>query len=130
MEEIWNFIKLTFAIIVGTIASFLGGFDVLLQTLLMFVIIDYLTGVTRAGFEHKLSSNKGFKGIVKKVMIFTMVGIAFQLDRAFNTEQLRNIVIAFYIANEGLSILENSSTLGLPIPNKLKTILNSIKGDK
>lgn len=127
MKQVYNADKLAFSVIIGAVVSFLGGFDILLQTLLIFIVIDYLTGLIKAGIEHKLSSKIGFKGIVKKIMMIILVGVAFQLDKTFNTEQLRNMVVAFYIANEGLSILENSIKLGLPIPEKVKIILEELR---
>jgi toxin secretion/phage lysis holin len=127
MKQVYNADKLAFSVIIGAVVSFLGGFDILLQTLLIFIVIDYLTGLIKAGLEHKLSSKIGFKGIVKKIMMIILVGVAFQLDKTFNTEQLRNMVVAFYIANEGLSILENSIKLGLPIPEKVKIILEELR---
>ena len=95
MKQVYNADKLAFSVIIGAVVSFLGGFDILLQTLLIFIVIDYLTGLIKAGLEHKLSSKIGFKGIVKKIMMIILVGVAFQLDKTFNTEQLRNMVVAF-----------------------------------
>ncbi|MBG9980435.1 phage holin family protein [Facklamia lactis] len=112
---------------------YLGSADGFLYALLAFVIVDYLTGVLRAGVERKLSSTIGFKGIAKKIMIFIMVGIAHLVDAYLLTEAnglTRTAVIFFYISNEGLSIIENSGAIGLPIPKKLRTALKQLNNDE
>lgn len=103
--------------------------DIFIYTLLTFVICDYITGVIRAGFEKKLSSNVGFKGIAKKIIIFIIVGVANLCDKNLikNEPMIRSAIIFFYIANEGLSILENSLAMGIPIPKKLKILLEQFK---
>lgn len=106
--------------------SFFNGWDILIITLLYFVIIDYITGIMVSMINHKLSSEVGFKGIFKKIMIFFMVGLSVKLDMLLNISELRYIVIMFYIVNEGISILENASLLGLPIPNKIKQIFDKL----
>ena len=125
MKEFWNTIQLIFTGVGGWLGYFLGGCDGLLYALLAFVIIDYITGVMCAVIDKKLSSEVGFKGIFKKVLIFLLVGIANILDvQVIGTGSvLRTAVIFFYLANEGLSILENSAIIGLPVPDKLKDML-------
>lgn len=111
---------------------YLGTPDGFLYTLLAFVLIDYLTGVLRASVEKNLSSAIGFKGIAKKVMIFSLVGAAHLLDVYIipdGNDLIRTTVVFFYISNEGLSIIENSIALGLPIPKHLKLALKSLKDD-
>ena len=124
-EEFWNTIQLVFAAIGGWLGWFLGGCDGLLYALIAFVVIDYITGVMCAISDHTLSSEVGFKGICRKVLIFLLVGVANVLDvQVIGTGSvLRTAVIFFYISNEGVSLLENAGHLGLPIPKKLKDIL-------
>lgn len=131
MDNILTYIRIAFAAIGGVLGGFLGGLDGLVYALIAFVIIDYLTGVMVAITEKRLSSEVGFKGICKKIVIFALVGIAHILDtRIIQTGSvLRTAVIFFYIANEGISILENAALLGLPIPEKLKSVLEQIKDE-
>lgn len=128
MKEFWNTIQLIFAAIGGWLGYFLDGCDGLLYALLAFVIIDYITGVMCAVIDKKLSSEVGFKGIFKKVLIFLLVGVANILDvQVIGTGSvLRTAVIFFYISNEGVSLLENAAHLGLPIPQKVKTVLEQL----
>ena len=126
----WNEIRLT-AAIVGTILSeWLGGFDGLLEVLVVFMVIDYVTGVFCAIAEKKLSSAVGFLGILQKCFIILLVGMANAVDSNIlggNDHLLRTAVIFFYLSNEVISILENAGRLGLPIPDKLKDFLSQIK---
>ena len=128
MKEFWNMIQLLFAGIGGWLGYFLGGCDGLLIALLLFVITDYITGVMCAIADKKLSSAVGFKGICRKVLIFLLVGIANILDmQVIGTGSvLRTAVIFFYISNEGVSLLENAGHLGLPIPVKIKAVLEQL----
>ena len=128
MKEFWNTIQLVFAGIGGWLGWFLGGCDGLLYALIAFVVIDYITGVMCAIADKNLSSEVGFKGICRKVLIFLLVGIANVLDiQVIGTGSvLRCAVIFFYISNEGVSLLENAGHLGLPIPEKLKAILEQL----
>ena len=128
MKEFWNTIQLIFAAIGGWLGYFLGGCDGLFYALLAFVIIDYITGVMCAVVDKKLSSEVGFKGIFKKMLIFLLVGVANILDVQVigSGSVLRTAVIFFYISNEGVSLLENAAHLGLPIPQKVKTVLEQL----
>lgn len=128
MKEFWNTIQLIFTAIGGWLGWFLGGCDGLLYALIAFVAIDYITGVMCAVIDHRLSSEVGFKGIFKKVMIFLLVGVANILDvQVIGTGcVLRTAVIFFYISNEGVSLLENAAYLGLPVPEKIKTVLEQL----
>ena len=110
------------------LGRFLGGMDGLLYALIAFVIVDYITGVMCAVVDKNLSSSVGFKGICRKVLIFAMVGVAHILDANVigDGSVLRAAVIFFYISNEGVSLLENASHLGLPIPEKMKEILEQL----
>lgn len=125
MKEFWNVIQMVFAAIGGWLGWFLGGCDGLLIALVVFVVIDYVTGVMCAVSDKKLSSEVGFKGICRKVLIFLLVGIANILDvQVIGTGSvLRTAVIFFYLSNEGVSLLENAAHLGLPVPEKMKDIL-------
>jgi len=128
MKEIWNWIQLAISAIGGVMGWFLGGLDGLLYALLTFVVIDYITGVMCAIADRKLSSKIGFKGIFKKVLIFVMVAIGHILDTNLigTGSVLRTAVIFFYLSNEGISFLENAAHLGLPIPSKLKAVLEQL----
>ena len=128
MKEFWNTIQLIFSAVGGWLGYFLGGCDGLLYALIAFVVIDYITGVMCAIISRELSSAVGFKGIFRKVMIFLLVGIANIIDvQVIGTGAvLRTAVIFFYISNEGVSLLENAGHLGLPIPEKIKTVLEQL----
>lgn len=128
MKEFWNSIQLVFAAVGGWLGYFLGGCDGLLYALIAFVVIDYITGVMCAINDHALSSEVGFKGICRKVLIFLLVGIANVLDvQVIGTGSvLRTAVIFFYISNEGLSLVENAAHLGLPVPEKIKSVLEQL----
>lgn len=128
MKEFWNMVQMVFAAVGGWLGYFLGGNDGLLYALIAFVVIDYITGVMCAITDRKLSSAVGFKGIFRKVLIFLLVGIANIIDvQVIGTGAvLRTAVIFFYISNEGVSLLENAGHLGLPIPEKIKTVLEQL----
>ena len=129
MKEFWNDIQIIFTALGGWLGWFLGGNDGLLYALLAFVIIDYITGVMCAIVDKKLSSEVGFKGICRKVLIFLLIGIANILDSEVikTGSVLRTAVIFFYISNEGISLLENASHLGLPVPEKIKEVLEQLQ---
>lgn len=128
MKEFWNMIQMVFAAVGGWLGYYLGGCDGLLLALVAFAAADYLTGVMCAVSDRKLSSNVGFKGICRKVLIFLLVGIANILDvHVIGTGSvLRTAVIFFYISNEGVSLLENAAHLGLPVPEKIKAVLEQL----
>lgn len=128
MKEFWNGIQFVFAGVGGWLGYFLGGCDGLIIALVIFVVTDYITGVMCAIADQKLSSAVGFKGICRKVLIFLLVGIANVLDvQVIGTGSvLRTAVIFFYISNEGVSLLENVGYLGLPIPEKIKDVLEQL----
>ena len=130
MKQFWNATQAIFTAVGGWLGWFLGGCDGLLYTLIAFVAVDYLTGFMCAIVDQKLSSEVGFKGIFRKILIFILVGIANILDvNIIGTGcVLRTAVIFFYLSNEGVSLLENAAYLGLPIPEKLKDVLEQIHG--
>lgn len=128
MKEFWNTIQVIFTAIGGWLGYFLGGCDGLVYALLLFVVADYITGVMCAIADKKLSSEVGFKGICRKVLIFVLVGIANVLDVQIigSGSVLRTAVIFFYISNEGVSLLENAAHLGLPVPEKMIAVLKQL----
>ncbi|MGI6227893.1 MAG: phage holin family protein [Peptococcales bacterium] len=132
MKDVINTIQLIFTAIGGYIGWFLGGFDGLVYSLVAFVVIDYITGLMVAVLEKKVSSSIGFKGIFKKVLIFTFVGIGHIVDFHIikDGSAVRTAVIFFYLSNEGLSIIENSVKVGLPMPEKLKEVFLTMKEEK
>ena len=128
MKEFWNLCQFLFTAAGGWLGYFLGGCDGLLIALVIFAVADYITGVMCAVADKKLSSEVGFKGICRKVIIFMLVGVAHVIDvNVIATGSvLRTAVIFFYLSNEGVSLLENAAHLGLPIPEKLKIVLEQL----
>ena len=128
MNEFWNTIQLIFAAVGGWLGYFLGGCDGLLYALIAFVAIDYITGVMCAISDKTLSSEVGFKGICRMVLIFLLVGIGHIVDAQVigSGGVLRTAVIFFYLSNEGVSLIENAAHLGLPVPDKLKAVLEQL----
>ena len=128
MKDFWNVIQLIFSALGGWLGYFLGGCDGLLYTLLAFTAMDYITGIMCAVNDHTLSSEVGFRGICRKVLIFMLVGIANILDADVvgTGSVLRTAVIFFYISIEGVSVLENAAHLGLPVPEKIKMVLEQL----
>ena len=128
MKEFWNLCQFLFTAAGGWLGYFLGGCDGLLIALVIFAVADYITGVMCAISDKKLSSEVGFKGICRKVIIFMLVGVAHVIDVNViaTCSVLRTAVIFFYLSNEGVSLLENAGHLGLPIPEKLKVVLEQL----
>ena len=128
MKEFWNTIQFIFTVLGGWLGYFLGDCDGLLIALVAFVSIDYVTGLMCAISDRRLSSKAGFRGICRKVLIFTLVGVANIIDiQIIHTGSvLRTAVMFFYLSNEGVSLLENATHLGLPIPKKLKEVLEQL----
>ena len=122
MKEFWISVQVAFTAIGGWLGWFLGGCDGLLYALLAFVVIDYVTGVMCAVVDRRLSSAIGFRGIFKKVLIFALVGIGHILDAYV----IGTGIIFFYLSNEGVSLIENAAHLGLPVPEKLKAVLEQL----
>lgn len=120
--------RFTQNVAIGTILSFFMGMDEALKCLILLMILDYASGVFNAVREKKLSSSVGFVGITKKMTILIVVGTALIVDGFIKANQIiYHAAIAFYIANEGISILENSKKMGLPIPNKISDVLEQIR---
>lgn len=132
MKIFTDVVHYAWAIMGGFVGWFLGGFDGFLYALMVFVIIDYLTGVMVAILEKKLSSAVGFRGIFKKILIFCLVAIGHIIDTQViqNGSVLRTAVIFFYLSNEGISILENVAMIGLPVPEQLKSVLQQLRDEK
>lgn len=134
IDLVWAKVQMAFAAIGGWLGYFVGGADGLLITLLVFMVLDYVTGVMCGIVDKKLSSAVGFKGLFRKVLIFALVGVGHVVDmNVIGTGgALRSAVICFYLSNEGVSLLENAAHLGLPVPDKLKDILAQLhnRGDK
>jgi len=132
MKNLITILQTIFATAGGYVGWFLGGVDGFMYALITFVVIDYLTGLMVAVLEKKLSSQIGFRGIFKKVLIFAFVGIGNIIDVYIikNGSAIRTAVIFFYISNEGISIIENATKIGLPIPQKLKDILEQINKEE
>lgn len=128
LEKIFNSVSVVSGIIGGGAAYWLGGWDTLLWTLLTFIILDYVTGVIKGIYQKNLSSEISFRGLLKKVVIIIMVVVANSLQKLLgDSVPLREIVIVFYIANEGISLLENSAVLLPDMPEGLKNVLLSLR---
>ena len=128
IDLIWAKIQAAITVIGGWMGYFLGGLDGLMIALVIFVVLDYVTGIMCAIADKKLSSSVGFKGICRKVLIFLLVGVAHIVDLHVvgSGSVLRGAVVCFYLSNEGVSMLENAAHLGLPVPEKLKVILEQL----
>ena len=130
IDIIWVKVQAAVASIGGYLGYFVGGVDGLMTALLIFMVLDYITGLMCAIADKKLSSAVGFKGICKKVLILMLVGVAHIVDlHVVGTgDALRSAVVCFYLSNESVSMLENAAHLGLPIPEKLKSVLAQLHG--
>ncbi|KXZ39187.1 toxin secretion/phage lysis holin [Alkalithermobacter thermoalcaliphilus JW-YL-7 = DSM 7308] len=134
MKDWVDILKVIFTAIGGYLGYFLGALDGFLYALIVFVVVDYVLGVMCAVVEKHLSSEIGARGIFKKVVIFSLVGVAHIIDQNIigGGSAIRTAVIFFYLSNEGISIIENATRIGLPIPSKLRDVLEQLKngGDK
>ena len=130
IDIVWAKIQMAVAAIGGWLGYFLGGMDGLMIALIVFMVLDYITGLMCAIADKKLSSAVGFRGICKKVLILMLVGVAHIVDlHVVGTgDALRSAVVCFYLSNESVSMLENAAHLGLPIPEKLKSVLAQLHG--
>lgn len=129
MNSITDYFKTALALLGGMLGWFLGGLDSLFYALIAFVALDYITGVLVAIHDKKVSSEIGFKGICKKFLIFMIVSMGNIIDKYIlgSGSALKTLLIMFYLSNEGISILENAKLLGLPIPQKLKDVIQQLK---
>lgn len=126
-----KYLKLFLGGLNSVVGYLLGGLDAMLICLFTFMILDYLTGIIKAFKNKKLSSETGFYGILKKITILVVIMVAVQVDIALQlNDVMRYLAIGFYIANEGLSILENAGEIGIPLPEKLKESLEKLRSDE
>ena len=132
IDLIWTKIQIAVTALGEWLGYFLGGMDGLLIALVVFAALDYVTGVMCAIADRTLSSAVGFKGVMRKVIIFALVGVGHILDTQVvgTGSALRSAVICWYLSNEGISILENAAHLGLPVPDKLRTVLEQLHDRK
>lgn len=128
--QVKTIVGISGAAVVAAISQLFGGWDMWLQVLVAFIVLDYVTGVLAALYNKELDSSVGHKGIIKKVLILCLVAVAYQLDNLAGTEIIRVAVIGFYVGTEGLSIIENAIKAGLNVPDKLKDALVQIKGSE
>ena len=127
MDKLFNWISVIGGVIGGFLAYWLGGWDTLLKTIVCLVVLDYITGWIKAILHKKLSSEIGFKGLLKKIVMFIVIAVAYAIQGLMGgTVPLREVVIMFYIANEALSLLENAAEF-VPVPDKLKEILLQLR---
>lgn len=128
IDIVWAKLQMGVSAVGGWLGYFLGGMDGLLIALVVFMALDYVTGVMCAISDKALSSAVGFRGICRKVLILLLVGVAHIVDAHVvgTGEALRTAVVCFYLSNEGVSMLENAAHLGLPAPEKLKAILEQL----
>ena len=128
MDKYFNDISIVFGLVGGFICSFLGGWDMLLKSIVILMVLDYVTGLLKSIYNKKLSSEVGFKGIIKKIGYLLIVALSVQLDTITGeTGAIRTLVIYFFVANEGISILENWGSMGLPLPKKIIETLEQLK---
>ena len=127
MEKLFNWISVVFGAAGGILSYWLGGWDVLLKTIVFLAIADYITGWIKGIYTKQLSSEIGFKGLLKKIVMFIVIAVSFVIQGLIGgTIPLREVVIMFYLANEGLSLLENAAVF-TPIPDKLKNVLLQLR---
>ena len=128
IDRVWNYFRGACSMGAGVLSFVYGEMTPLLITLFVIIVLDYITGVLKAFITKELSSNIGFRGILKKVLILCVVGLAHLIDICVGSgETWRNIAVVFYICNEGLSILENAVACGLPVPKGIKNALKTLE---
>lgn len=127
MDKIFNWISVICGTIGGFIVSLLGGWDKLIMALIILMCLDYITGLIKAYYNKELSSQIGFKGLTKKVLILVIVAVSVVAENMLGIPAIREIVIMFFTVNEALSILENAGAMGLPLPEKLKQALLQLR---
>ncbi|MGI6786530.1 MAG: phage holin family protein [Gleimia sp.] len=131
MKILWYMFQGTFTTTGAALGYYLGGLDGLIYALIGFVIVDYITGVLAAITERRVSSAIGFRGISRKILIFALIGLAHLLDmHVIGTPgALRTATVVFYLSNEGISVIENATRLGLPVPDQMRRALDLITRD-
>lgn len=127
MDKLFNWISIMFGVIGGFFIYWLGGWDVLLKTIVFLAVADYITGIIKGIYLKELSSEIGFKGLLKKIVMFIVIAVAYEIQLLIGgTIPLREVVIMFYVANESLSLIENAAIF-VPIPEKLKDVLLQLR---
>lgn len=127
MDKLFNWISIIGGFLGGFLSYWLGGWDILLKTIVFLAVVDYITGLIKAVYLKQLSSEIGFKGLLKKIVMFIVIAVAFAIQELIGgTIPLREVVIMFYICNEALSLLENAAVF-VPIPDKLKNVLLQLR---
>ena len=127
MEKLFNTVSVAIGLFGGFIVSMFGGWDAMLYTILLFAVLDYFTGIVKAIYKKELSSEVGFKGLVKKIMVFVVIAVAYNVQKLTgNIIPLREVVIVFFICNEALSILENATEF-INVPEQLKSVLVQLR---
>lgn len=130
MEKYFNSISIIVGIVGGFICKHLGGFDMLLGVIITLVVLDYLTGILKAIYNKQLSSEVGYKGIIKKIFIFIVIATAYEIQKVVGDSiPLREMTLMFFIANEAISLLENAGEF-IPIPEQLKNVLVQLRDKK
>lgn len=127
MAKLFNAISIFGGIAGGYIAYLLGGWDVMLKTIVLLAVADYFTGLIKGIYNKELSSEVGYKGLLKKILMFIVIAVAYEIQKFLNhAVALREIVITFYVCNEAISLLENAAEF-IPIPDKLKEVLIQLR---
>lgn len=127
MEKLFNKISIAAGLCGGVLAHWLGGWDMLLKTIVFLTVADYITGIIKGAYTRELSSETGFKGLLKKIVMFIVIAVAYAIQQFLNgAVALREIVITFYICNESLSLLENAAMF-VPIPDKIRDVLIQLR---
>ena len=127
MENIITGIKFACGVVAAVLSNFFGGIDALFTALLICIVVDYVTGIMAAIYEKKLNSEVGFRGILKKIAILCIVVLAHELELVVGIGGIRDLAVGFYIANEGISILENCAKMNVPVAKNLAVILEQLK---
>ena len=127
MEKLFNFVSVIGGIVGGALIALLGGWDQLIVSLIILMILDYITGVLQSIYNKELSSKIGFKGLLKKVLILCVVAVSVVIEKDLGVQAIREVVIMFFACNEGISVLENATKMGIPLPKKLQDVLLQIK---
>lgn len=124
-----TYISTCFSFIATGFMWLIGGFDVAFKTLAIIMLLDYITGVISAMYKKKVNSKIGFKGILKKSLYFIVIILATLLDNLLNQEVIRYVVIYFFVANDGISIVENITKCNVKLPKKLLEMLEQLKNE-
>lgn len=130
MDKLFNTFSMVVGVVGGVLSYWLGGWDILLKTIVFLAVVDYVTGLIKGVYLKQLSSEIGFKGLLKKIVMFIVIAVAFVIQQLISgTIPLREVVIMFYISNEALSLLENAAIF-VPIPDKLKSVLLQLREEQ